>query len=68
MADSAKGRLKAQLDGRTVWDIPVQYNVARSDSLAVGRNVAGSSMAAPRLSCVVADIRQVVQGGVQPRK
>ncbi|HXQ82327.1 MAG TPA: GtrA family protein [Opitutaceae bacterium] len=61
-ADSATGRLVARLDGRTVWDLPVQCNAARSDTLVIGRNSAGSSVTAQRLSCVVADVRQVDPG------
>jgi putative flippase GtrA len=57
-ANSGTGRLIAQLDGRGIWDETVQYNVARSDTLAIGRNAAGSTMAAPRLTCVVVDVRQ----------
>lgn len=64
----ATGRLQATFDGATVWDTSVQFNQVRSGTLAVGRNTAGSSMAAPGLSCAVADVRQVDQGAPPARK
>jgi putative flippase GtrA len=66
--NSGKGGLAVEIDGRPVWDAMVQFNVARSDTVAIGRNVAGSSMAAPRLSGVMADVRQLDPGGPDPRK
>ncbi len=59
---SGTGRLVAKLDGRTVWDELVQFNVVRSDTVAIARNAAGSTMASPLLSCVVADVRQFHAG------
>jgi hypothetical protein len=60
--DSGTGRLAVDLDGRPVWEANVPFNVAGSDTLVIGRNAAGSSMAALRLSGVMADVRQLDQG------
>jgi putative flippase GtrA len=65
---SGTGRLGVRVDGKSVWETLVQYNVAGSDSLVIGRNVAGSSMAAPRLSSIVADVLEIDPVAAPARK
>jgi hypothetical protein len=52
------GRLEAEIDGRTVWETSVSFYVVPSDTVSLGRNRSGSTIAGVRLSCVVADVRQ----------
>ena len=67
-ANSGAGRVRAQLDGRTIWEASVQFYVVRSDTLAIGRNPAGSTLGGRSLSCVVADVRQFDQDAAQVQR
>jgi putative flippase GtrA len=57
--DSSAGRVRVEIDGRNIWDAAVQFYGARSETLAIGRNTVGSTVAGLRLSCVVANLRQI---------
>jgi putative flippase GtrA len=61
-SDSVSGRIRADVDGHSIWDAPVQCYVVPSETLAFGRNTAGSTVAASILGCVIVDARQVEQG------
>jgi hypothetical protein len=65
------GMLRAWVDEHLVWEAQAAYFVARSDSVVLGRNMVGSSIARDRLQAVVLDIRQSPPrspgpGGVAP--
>ncbi len=55
---AGSGALRVLVDGREVWNTPASFHAAAAESLAVGRNTAGSSIAASTLSAVVLDISQ----------
>lgn len=61
-----RGKLSVRVDGQTVWTAEVPFYPAPDDTLVIGENRAGSSMAAPELTSVVLDLRQVLLSGEKP--
>jgi putative flippase GtrA len=59
MPNAGEGLLNAAVDGSQVWAAVAHFYSCRSDSLSIGRNLVGSTIAAPQIGCVVADVRQV---------
>lgn len=60
------GRLRVRVDGRTVWDADVSFYPAKSDTVAIGQNRAGSSVAKPELTSVLLEARQLLSKGEKP--
>jgi len=65
------GMLRAWVDEPMVWEEEAPFYLARSDSVVLGRNAAGSTIARDRLEAVVLDVRQSPPlspgpGGVAP--
>jgi len=52
------GWMRAWLDERLLWEKEVPFYVARSDSVVLARNLAGSTLARDRMKAVVLDIVQ----------
>ncbi|MBI5426135.1 MAG: GtrA family protein [Opitutae bacterium] len=61
-----KGPLRVRVDGRVVWETEVSFYPAASETLVLGENRAGSSVAAPELTSVLLDVRQVPLGNEKP--
>lgn len=62
-----RGTLSVLLDGRALWTTDAHYFPADSQTLRIGRNDAGSSVARIELTCVVADVRQVSEAATVAR-
>jgi putative flippase GtrA len=58
----SRGPLSIALDGGLVWTAVASFYPCRSDSLSIGRNLVGSTIAGLQLGSVVADVRQVEMG------
>jgi putative flippase GtrA len=54
-----RGALRVRADGASIWETEVSYHPAAADTVVVGENRAGSSVASPELTCVVLEVRQV---------
>lgn len=61
-----KGALRVRVDGRVVWEAEVAFYPAANQTLMLGENRAGSSVAASELTSVVLDVRQVPLGDGNP--
>jgi putative flippase GtrA len=61
-----KGKLRVSYDGRVVWEAELAFYPATNETLVIGENRAGSSVAAPELTSVVLDVRQVPLGDQKP--
>lgn len=53
------GKLRVRVDGQVVWEADVSFYPAASETLVIGENRAGSSVATPELTSVVLDVRQI---------
>lgn len=57
-SSTGEGKLRIWQGGRLLWQVSVQYHPAKSATVAIGRNPAGSSVASPELTAVLLDARQ----------
>lgn len=62
-SSSLEGPIRVELDGAQILTADVSFYPCRSDSLTIGRNLVGSTVAGARIGCVVADVRQVATTG-----
>jgi putative flippase GtrA len=53
-----EGRLCVRLEGRVLWEQNVPFHVADANTVVVGKNVAGSSVAGPQLTSLILDLAQ----------
>jgi len=57
--DVGTGGIRVQLDGKELWQHAVQFFLAPSASLTIGRNSASSTFTRDEMECVVVDLKQL---------